>query len=244
MFAGDNGGFAEYLENAKGDTVKVRAGDGVHFDTAGGDLIAREVLKQLNELFDLTSWRKQKAADGLRGAAARRQRRWEEPAADGGAAGRAECARPRGRVDHPAERQRPSRLRRARDGGRGERSARRSRRRSGCASASSSAPPTELAAVAAATRSSPRGSERDPATLHVAFLSEQPARRRGRDARPRPLAARRVRRRRPRGVPQLPERIRPLAPHARLPRARLGVQGTARNWRTVQRLAALPTVDG
>ena len=33
MFAGDNGGFAEYLENAKGDTVKVRAGDGVHFDT-------------------------------------------------------------------------------------------------------------------------------------------------------------------------------------------------------------------
>lgn len=62
MFAGDNGGFAEYLENAKGDTVKVRAGDGVHFDTEGGDLIAREVLKQLNTLFDLTSWRRQKAA--------------------------------------------------------------------------------------------------------------------------------------------------------------------------------------
>ncbi len=62
MFAGDNGGFAEYLQNAKGDTVKVRAGDGVHFDTAGGDLIAREVLKQLNKLFDLTSWRKQKPA--------------------------------------------------------------------------------------------------------------------------------------------------------------------------------------
>jgi len=58
MFAGDNGGFAEYLQNAAGDTVKVRAGDGVHFDTAGGDLIAREVLKQLNELFDLTSWRR------------------------------------------------------------------------------------------------------------------------------------------------------------------------------------------
>ncbi len=62
MFAGDNGGFVEYLENAKGDTVKVRAGDGVHFDTEGGDLIAREVLKQLNELFDLTSWREQKPA--------------------------------------------------------------------------------------------------------------------------------------------------------------------------------------
>ena len=42
--------------------MKVRAGDGVHFDTEGGDMIAREVLKQLNRLFDLTSWRKQKAA--------------------------------------------------------------------------------------------------------------------------------------------------------------------------------------
>ena len=62
MFAGDNGGFTEYLENATGDTVKVRAGDGVHFDTRGGDLIAREVLKQLNELFDLTSWRNKKSA--------------------------------------------------------------------------------------------------------------------------------------------------------------------------------------
>ena len=62
MFAGDNGGFSEYLQNDKGDTIKVRAGDGVHFDTAGGDMIAREVLKQLNTLFDLTSWRNQKPA--------------------------------------------------------------------------------------------------------------------------------------------------------------------------------------
>ena len=62
MFAGDNGGFSEYLEDAKGDPVKVRAGDGVHFDVAGGDIIAREVLRQLNKEFDLTSWRKQKGA--------------------------------------------------------------------------------------------------------------------------------------------------------------------------------------
>ena len=61
MFAGDDGGFAEYLQNDKGDTVKVRAGDGVHFETAGGDMIAREVLKQLNLRFDLTSWRKQQS---------------------------------------------------------------------------------------------------------------------------------------------------------------------------------------
>ena len=58
MFAGNTGGFTEFLENAKGDTIKVRAGDGVHFDTAGGDMIAREVLKQLNATFDLTSWRR------------------------------------------------------------------------------------------------------------------------------------------------------------------------------------------
>jgi hypothetical protein len=62
MFAGDNGGFTEYMENGKGDSVKVRAGDGVHFDVAGGDMIAREVLRQLNKVFDLTSWRKQKGA--------------------------------------------------------------------------------------------------------------------------------------------------------------------------------------
>ena len=61
MFAGDDGGFAEYLQNDKGDTIKVRAGDGVHFEPAGGDLIAREVLKQLNIRFDLTSWRKQQS---------------------------------------------------------------------------------------------------------------------------------------------------------------------------------------
>ena len=62
MFAGDSGGFTEYMQNGRGDSVKVRAGDGVHFDVAGGDMIAREVLKQLNKEFDLTSWRKQKGA--------------------------------------------------------------------------------------------------------------------------------------------------------------------------------------
>ena len=62
MFAGNTGGFTEFLDNAKGDSVKVRAGDGVHFDNDGGDIIAREVLKQLNAIFDLTSWRSKKAA--------------------------------------------------------------------------------------------------------------------------------------------------------------------------------------
>ena len=58
MFAGADGGYAEYLPNAAGKLVKMRAGDGVHFEREGGDLIAREVLKALNKTYDLTSWRK------------------------------------------------------------------------------------------------------------------------------------------------------------------------------------------
>jgi hypothetical protein len=56
-FAGDDGGYAEYLEDSAGRLQKVRAGDGVHFERAGGDIIAREVLRRLNEAYDLTSWR-------------------------------------------------------------------------------------------------------------------------------------------------------------------------------------------
>ncbi len=52
------GGYAEYLPNKDGDLIKVRSGDGVHFEPAGGDIIARLVLKALNERFDLTSWKK------------------------------------------------------------------------------------------------------------------------------------------------------------------------------------------
>jgi hypothetical protein len=52
------GGYAEYLPNAGGQLVKVRADDGVHFEPAGGDIIARLVLKELNKRYDLTSWRK------------------------------------------------------------------------------------------------------------------------------------------------------------------------------------------
>ena len=59
MFAGDDGGYAEYLPSGSGGLEKVRAGDGVHFERAGGDIIARAILKSLNRTFDLTSWQKQ-----------------------------------------------------------------------------------------------------------------------------------------------------------------------------------------
>ena len=58
LFAGDDGGYTQYMRNLSGDLVQVRSADGVHFEREGGDIIAREVLKQLNKQFDLTSWRK------------------------------------------------------------------------------------------------------------------------------------------------------------------------------------------
>ncbi len=57
-FAGSDGGYAQFVENDSGRLVRMRADDGVHFERAAGDLIARKVLNRLNQRFDLTSWRK------------------------------------------------------------------------------------------------------------------------------------------------------------------------------------------
>jgi hypothetical protein len=64
FFAGPDGGYAEYVANARGALVKMRADDGVHFERAAGDLIARQVLKRLHQRFDLSSWRRDAAPDG------------------------------------------------------------------------------------------------------------------------------------------------------------------------------------
>jgi hypothetical protein len=58
MFAGEDGGYTQFLLDGSGRPRKVRADDGVHFEREGGDMIAREVLKVMNRTFDLTSWRK------------------------------------------------------------------------------------------------------------------------------------------------------------------------------------------
>ncbi len=58
LFRGSDGGYAPYLDVAGHGLVKVRADDGVHFEPAGGDIIAREVLKVLTKEFDVTSWAK------------------------------------------------------------------------------------------------------------------------------------------------------------------------------------------
>jgi hypothetical protein len=58
FFAGEDGGFAQYVEDATGRLVKMRAEDGVHFERAAGDLIAEKVVDLLAERYDFTSWRK------------------------------------------------------------------------------------------------------------------------------------------------------------------------------------------
>jgi hypothetical protein len=57
FFAGEDGGYAQYVEDAAGKLVKMRAEDGVHFERPAGDLIAEKVLERLAEAYDFTSWR-------------------------------------------------------------------------------------------------------------------------------------------------------------------------------------------
>ena len=56
-FAGPDGQYAQYLTLPGRGEVKVRADDGVHFERAGGDVIAEQVLKALRAAYDITSWR-------------------------------------------------------------------------------------------------------------------------------------------------------------------------------------------
>jgi hypothetical protein len=62
-----DGRYTEYLEKPGGGLVKVRAEDGVHFERAGADIIARAVLKELNREYDLTGWRGASSGAGVGG---------------------------------------------------------------------------------------------------------------------------------------------------------------------------------
>jgi hypothetical protein len=44
LFQDPNGNFTQYLPNAKGQLVQVRTADGIHFQRAGGDLLAKRTL--------------------------------------------------------------------------------------------------------------------------------------------------------------------------------------------------------
>ena len=63
LLAGPDGGYAEYLTTLSGEVQDVRAPDGVHFSPAGAAIVARRCW-DLNEAYDLTSWRRSAAATG------------------------------------------------------------------------------------------------------------------------------------------------------------------------------------
>jgi hypothetical protein len=55
----DDGGFAPYLPDRDGQLQKVRADDGVHLERAGGDIVAKQVVRELRRVVDVWSWRSQ-----------------------------------------------------------------------------------------------------------------------------------------------------------------------------------------
>ena len=57
LLAAPNGGYSQYVDLPGQGTVKARADDGVHFERAGGDLIATELLRALGQKLDISSWR-------------------------------------------------------------------------------------------------------------------------------------------------------------------------------------------
>jgi uncharacterized protein len=59
LLSDDDGEYAPYLPSADGQLEKVRADDGVHLERAGGDIIARQVVREVRGMVDVTSWRNQ-----------------------------------------------------------------------------------------------------------------------------------------------------------------------------------------
>jgi hypothetical protein len=45
LFQDPNGNYTQYLPNGKGQLVQVRTADGIHFQRAGGDLLANRTLE-------------------------------------------------------------------------------------------------------------------------------------------------------------------------------------------------------
>lgn len=55
----DDGAYSPYLPASDGRLEKVRADDGVHLERAGGDIVARQVVRELRRVYDLWTWRNQ-----------------------------------------------------------------------------------------------------------------------------------------------------------------------------------------
>ncbi len=52
-----NGEFASYLEDPDGELEKVRAPDGIHLERAGGDIVAKQVVREVRQVYDVWSWK-------------------------------------------------------------------------------------------------------------------------------------------------------------------------------------------
>ena len=58
LFRDKSGHYSEYLPRGDGKVVRMRSGDGVHYEDEGGQQIAWHVLRDLNGVFDLRSWKR------------------------------------------------------------------------------------------------------------------------------------------------------------------------------------------
>ena len=55
----DDGEFASYLRSLVGELEKIRAPAGIHLERDGGDIVAKEVVRQLRVVYDVWSWKKE-----------------------------------------------------------------------------------------------------------------------------------------------------------------------------------------
>jgi hypothetical protein len=56
MFTNRFRSYVDYMRNERGELVKIRAADGVHYMPPAGDVLARYLFDQLDERYDLESW--------------------------------------------------------------------------------------------------------------------------------------------------------------------------------------------
>jgi hypothetical protein len=57
LLANDDGEFASYRRSEDGELEKIRAPDGIHLERAGGDIVAKDVVRQLRQVYDVWSWK-------------------------------------------------------------------------------------------------------------------------------------------------------------------------------------------
>jgi uncharacterized protein len=52
-----DGGYVDYMPGGAGELTQIRAGDGIHFTRAGGNIVANTIMEVIHDAFDLESWR-------------------------------------------------------------------------------------------------------------------------------------------------------------------------------------------